>query len=107
MSLNQPREEQAEQTTNPVAVVTICLLFIIIFGCAIYMQYQKYKIIKKNKNVDFEILEKASFIRSEWSKRMVHPFKGNIIPGWVQKEFGTNYFERTLKFCNSLITYNK
>ena len=87
-------------------IMTLPSYYLDACGEACYKKYS-FEIIKKNKNVDFEILEKASFIRSEWSKRMAHPFNGNIIPGWVQKEFGTNYFERTLKFCNSLITYKK
>ncbi len=67
--------------------------------------YKKYSfdIVKKNKDIDFEILERASMIRSEWPKIMKYPFKGNEIPKWVEKELGSNYFERALKLCNSLI----
>ena len=71
-------------------------------------RYKKYSfdIVKKNKDINFEILEKASLIRSEWPNFVKHPFVGNKIPEWVEKELKSNYFERTLNLCSSFINHS-
>lgn len=86
-------------------IMTLPSYFLDACGKPCYKKYS-FDIVRENKDINFEILEKASLIRSEWPNFMKHPFEGNEIPEWVEKELEINYFERTLNFCNSLINHS-
>ena len=86
-------------------IMTLPSYFLDACGKPCYKKYS-FDIVKKNKDINFEILEKASLIRSEWPNFMKHPFVGNKIPEWVEKELESNYFERTLNLCSSFINHS-
>ena len=43
---------------------------------------------------NWELIEKASYIRTEWENREKHPYTGNKIPDWLIEILGDNYFKR-------------
>ncbi len=51
----------------------------------------------------WEIVEKASTIRTLWPEREIHPYQGNAIPSWVQDIIGPDYFEESLRLINRMI----
>lgn len=51
---------------------------------------------------NWELIEKASFIRLEWQRREAHPYKGNRIPDWLIEALGSNYFKRMYDLVNVL-----
>lgn len=62
-----------------------------------------FSMIYKEKNMNFDLLKTASNVRNMWSSKENHPFRGNTIPEWLIKEFGLDYFSRTLVFVDDLI----
>ena len=52
-------------------------------------------------DVSWDLIEKASLIRTEWEKREAHPYMGNVIPDWIDNLLGKNYFESAYKLTKA------
>ena len=54
------------------------------------------------REVDSEILKKASKIRELWPVKEKFPYKGNKIPNWICEILGDNYFEKAFIFSSEI-----
>ena len=50
----------------------------------------------------FDLLEKVTYVRSEWQNREAFPTKDNQIPQWIQDTIGGNYFQAVYDFMNDV-----
>lgn len=66
--------------------------------------YKKYSFSKvKGKFInEWEIIEKASKIRSLWQIKEDFPYTSNRIPEWVTELLGGNYFSRAYKLSSKM-----
>ena len=74
-------------------VMTLPTYYLHSIGKPIYKK-ESFNLIKKKFLNEWEIIEIASNIRSEWVKKEKHPFKGNKIPLWLKNMLGNQYFKR-------------
>lgn len=74
-------------------LMSLPILYLDALGTPCYKN-ESFGKIKKTFENEWEIIEKASLIRSMWSERENHPYKGNQIPEWLRKELGDLYFKR-------------
>ena len=74
-------------------LMSMPILYLDALGTSCYKKYS-FDLVKCDFNREWEIMEKASSIRSLWERNEVYPFIGNDIPVWLQRELGPAYFKR-------------
>ena len=63
---------------------------------------KSFDIVKSEFQEVWEIIDKASEVRSRWTSKEEFPYVGNQIPVWVMKILGDNYFDRAYKLSNAM-----
>jgi hypothetical protein len=56
--------------------------------------------IKHQFGDEWEIIDKASAIRSSWAENEMHPYSNNEIPNWLKAKLGNNYFQRAYEISS-------
>ena len=74
-------------------VMSLPIYFLDALGEPCYKK-DSFSKIKSLFGKEWEIVERASFVRTKWSEYESHPYLGNRIPFWLIEEIGSNYFER-------------
>ena len=82
-------------------VMTLPTYYLHSIGRPIYKK-DSFNLIKENFLNEWEIIEIASNIRSEWVKKERYPFKGNKIPLWLKNMLGDHYFKRAYMLSKKL-----
>ena len=80
-------------------IMFIPCLYLECIGRPTYKKYSFKKLYDLNLRIDYELLEKASLIRSMSQNNF---FKSNKIPKWLLKVLGKNYFKRAHKLTDQL-----
>jgi hypothetical protein len=74
-------------------LMSLPALYLDALGMPCYKK-DSFDIVRKNFGNEWEIIEKASAIRSKWHNCEPHSYVGNRIPEWLQKDLGDLYFDR-------------
>lgn len=74
-------------------LMSLPILYLDALDTSCYKKHS-FDLVKRDFELEWEIMDKASNIRSRWELNEVHPFVGNEIPVWLQRELGGSYFKR-------------
>jgi len=92
-------------------LLSVLVLMPAIYYASIGKSTTKPKAIEMLKieldRVDWEIIDKATTIRAKWPLKETHPYRSNIIPGWVIEDLGVEYFDRSYKLVSQILQYAK
>ncbi len=83
-------------------VMTLPTYYLHATGTPTYKKYS-FDVVKHKFPKYWEIIEIASAIRLKWSVKENHPYASNIIPSWLIKDIGSNYFKRAYNLSNQMI----
>ena len=82
-------------------VMTLPAYYLDAKGLSCYKK-NSFDVVKSKFQEEWEIIDKASEVRSRWASKEEFPYVGNQIPVWVMKILGDNYFDRAYKLSNAM-----
>lgn len=82
-------------------VMSLPIFFLDAIGEPCYKK-ESFEQVKSYFGHEWEIIVKASNIRSKWPMIEAHPYQGNKIPHWLCEELGDSYFERAYTLGKSM-----
>jgi len=82
-------------------IMTLPAYYLDAKGLSCYKR-DSFDAVKSEFQEVWEIIDKASEIRSQWATKEEFPYVGNEIPVWVMKTLGDNYFDRAYKLSDAM-----
>lgn len=80
-------------------LMSLPVLYLDALGVPSYKR-DSFNKIKHQFGDEWEIIDKASAIRSSWAENEMHPYSNNEIPNWLKAKLGNNYFKRAYEISN-------
>ena len=82
-------------------LMSLPVLYLDALGIPSYKK-DSFNKVKHQFGDEWEIIDRATSIRSMWAEYEVHPYAGNKIPEWLQVKLGNNYFQRAYEISSKM-----